>query len=187
MAIPELKTDITTPALERLVSTYERAENLQAYVSIVMGQFQELEETFIGLAFERTIETAEGVFLDVYGRIVGEKRNGLLDSAYRRFLQARILTNTTDGSLNALLRIVRLITNAFTVKFTPEYPAAYSLQYGVTTSLPSARRKRVKRQILQATPCGVGTTIVEHTGEPFGFAGDPEALGFGEGEFATVI
>lgn len=55
------------------------------------------------------IENAEGVQLDMIGKFVGQGRNGQIDVVYRRFITARIETNKSNGLIDQLLSISRLV------------------------------------------------------------------------------
>lgn len=58
-----------------------------------------------------TLEISEGVNLDVFGAIVGQARNGMLDVDYRRYIRARILVHRSRGTEDELIAIAKLILN----------------------------------------------------------------------------
>src|SRR5262249_42034837 len=64
-------------ALDRLCQYAKDKPNIAALLSALVAPAQDVEDAFQDLLTKRGIETGEGVQLDVVGKIVGQKRNGL--------------------------------------------------------------------------------------------------------------
>lgn len=116
MPIPERVTNHLEAAKARFISQFKSPKPvlhgmLQSYVD----QLQELEDVIWDVIDYRLLDAApgrshgaEGVQLDVLGRIVGQPRMGLTDAAYRTAIRLRIRVNRSRGSAADLLEILRL-------------------------------------------------------------------------------
>jgi len=185
---PFLISDHAARAVANLTSEFDNASDLQALLTeVIMPEVQELEVLFYSLITERLLDGATGAQLDAWGKIVGEPRDGLNDTQYREFIRARIRTNLAEGEIERIIDVLKTITMADTVRFIPAFPASFVVQFEVTSYGDPGFNNRVKNQIESITPSGVGIQIVEAKTDAFGFAEDPTALGFGVGEFASVI
>lgn len=87
----------------------------EKFLRAVLGPAQDLEDTFQNLIINRRVDFAVGESLDILGRLVVEPRNGLDDETYRRRIRARVATNDSDGLINEIINIVRLIMSKDTV------------------------------------------------------------------------
>jgi len=85
------------------------ANNVEKLLAAVSTAVQDLENTYQQLLINRSIDTAEGVQLDVIGRIAGQLRSGLDDDTFRRYVRARIATHNSDGTIEDLLTVASLI------------------------------------------------------------------------------
>lgn len=78
-------------------------------VRALAGQWQGLEDALQQLYTERGIDTAVGAQLDLVGAIVGQPRNGLDDDDYRRLVSARSVVNRSDGAIERIIKVTRLV------------------------------------------------------------------------------
>ena len=81
----------------------------EKFVAVMASPFQSLEGMLQQLLTERSIDTAVGAQLDVIGRIVGQRRNGLDDDTYRRHCRAKISVNRATGTFEDIYKIIDLI------------------------------------------------------------------------------
>ncbi len=70
----------------------------------------------------RNIFNSVGIYLDEIGVIVGQPRNGLLDDDYRRYLFARIATNNSEGSVEDVIKIAKLIIGSDAARIVVSQP-----------------------------------------------------------------
>lgn len=187
MTDPVLIEDHDERAKNLLTSDFDEADQLRKLVDALVGEVQELEQVFYALIVEQYLNSAVGDQLDRYGQIVGELRAGLSDADYRGFIRARIKTNQGESEIDRLLEVVATISGAQNVRYIPTVPASYQLIIEVINALDEGTQNRIFNQILQLTPAGVGTTVVQAEVDGFGFKDDPRSLGFGEGVFASVV
>ncbi len=111
-------TDHVARALARLKQQFKDKPRLEAFLSLLVGPAQPLEDALWQLLVERQIDTAIGVQLDKLGKIVGERRLGRDDETYRRLIRARISTNNSDGLVEDLIQVAGAVLNDPTA--TPE-------------------------------------------------------------------
>lgn len=181
--------DLVAAALERLPTRYQNAAKVQGLVKSIAELFQPIEDTTIDLITQRTIANATGVHLDRWGAVVGEPRSGASDLVFRRFVNARILTNRSRGTAPEIARIVALLTGSTDVRILESdlLPMAFSVTYVISDRNTEATRTRIRRQVAQAKAAGVnGHWVAEAPAGYFGFSGDPQARGFGVGRWASL-
>lgn len=85
------------------------ANNIEKLLACLIAPCQDLEDALQQLKLERFVDTADGEQLDVIGRIAGQRRLGLDDDTYRRYIRARVATHNSDGTTEDLLTICDLI------------------------------------------------------------------------------
>lgn len=181
--------DVVEKALLDDLRQFRNSINMRNVTVVLLQKVQELEDVVYSLNVDRRLDTASGVHLDVYGKLVGEERRGLSDAEYRKFIKARIQTNLSEGEIDRILFILETITGADSVEYFPGYPASFIVQFAVdSVPLNNTLADRISVQITEATGAGIGAQVVEYkTVGAFGFDGDDEALGFGEGVWARTI
>lgn len=108
-------TDHVAAALNRLCQQFKDKQGIIDLVTIFAQRYQDLEIVFWALLTQRTVYTAVGAQLDTIGAIVGQPRSGMVDFDYRRYIFARIATNRSDGLVEDLISISKLILNDSTV------------------------------------------------------------------------
>ena len=88
---------------------------IEQLVAALAAPANDIENAFQQLLLQRTIDAAVGAQLDQLGKLVGQPRGGLTDDDYRRYIRARIATNTSSGKTEQLINIAVLIVNDITV------------------------------------------------------------------------
>lgn len=96
-------------ALSRLRQQFKDKPNIETWISILVAPMQRLEDALYQLLTERGIDDAVGAQLDRLGKIVGQPRDGRTDETYRRFIRARISVNTSNGTIEDVLTVTRLV------------------------------------------------------------------------------
>lgn len=100
---------------------------LEKLLIVLTRPAQELESVLYALYTDRTVERAIGTQLDVIGRIVGQPRNGMVNDDYRRYIRARIVANRSNGTIEDLILISRLILNDDSASVVVEYSGPASV------------------------------------------------------------
>lgn len=191
-ALPDLEgvegaiTDHADRAVNRLAEQYKKPK-IEAFLRALVHPLQSIETVAFQVYTERNVDTAIGAQLDILGRIVGQERGGYGDDAYRRLIRARIAVNRSDGTLEELLTIARLIIDDedVVVVAEPQYPATIVLK--ATEAAITAETAGIALDFLQEAAAGGVRVMFEYfTIAPvFSFANGP-GLGFGDGAFASV-
>lgn len=101
----------TTEAYDRLLQQFKDKPNTAALLALFTARYDGLEAVFYALLVERTIYAAVGAQLDQIGAIVGQPRQGLDDDTYRRYILARVAANSSDGLVEDLIAVTRLVLN----------------------------------------------------------------------------
>ena len=164
------------------------SRRLRALVCACLEGIQQMEETIFALLVDRTLDAARGAQLDQWGDLVGEQRGAVAnDDRYRQLIRARILANTSRGTTDEIIRIVQLVTEDSEVEESAVYPATFIVYILRDAFVPDVVGRRLQRLIEDAKGAGVAFHLVEAVYGYFGFADDPDALGFGEGLFARDL
>ncbi len=88
----------------------DEENNIKKLLRVLIAPMQDIE-TALQQLIARTVDNATGINLDVFGRIVGQPRGGLLDDDYRRLIRARIVANRSSGEIESLLAVAALVLN----------------------------------------------------------------------------
>ena len=111
------------PYLPQWLSTGETKK----FTSYDDGHLIEIEGQIYNISEQYDIEKAKSVLLDRIGRILSEPRNGNDDDLYRLFINLRKLLNTTNGTVNDIIKVIKFLYSSEVVKITPNYPAALTI------------------------------------------------------------
>lgn len=186
MGVPN-KPDHIEVGLAMLESQFDDSPNLRGLIRACLRFLQDIEDMIFETWADRLLETAAGAQLDQYGDVLGAPRNGLGDVAYRRILRVQILANLSSGSIDRLLQIWKALEATDEVD-ADEYDPRTVIYSAVRATVSSAtERARTKGMMLSAKKGGIEVQLIEATDGYFGFKDDPDAEGFGEGEFAEVL
>jgi hypothetical protein len=83
----------------------------------------EADDQILMLKDQWDLDNAKGYFLDRIGKILAEPRNGNNDGIYRLFLRLRTMLNTTNGTINDVIKVIKFFYGSETVHIVPDYPA----------------------------------------------------------------
>lgn len=83
--------------------------NITKLVSSLIGPGQSIEDALQQLFSQRSVTTAIGEQLNVLGRLVGQPRNGMSDTDFRRLIRARISVNRSKGTITDVLVVAELV------------------------------------------------------------------------------
>lgn len=188
MTLPDHKFDFVDEMVGDLTS-YLQKPKLRALVRVVAHEVQASEDLAWACIAERLVTTARGRQLDQWGKVLRERRDGLPDEEYRSFLQARILSNLSNGEPDRMSQILAILTKATSIFYQPLFPAGMAFDYAVPEDIPSrASLDRIMVQLQDVAGAGIAVYyITKAVAGSFGFAEDPDALGFDDGKLAEVV
>jgi hypothetical protein len=149
----------TPLAISRLIERW-RADshpNLAGLQRDYSDEIQELENAIWDVIVARLPDYAEGVQLDVLGRIVGALRNGRGDAAYRARIRAQIAINSSFGRAVDIISILRLIDSA-PFHYRQGGTASFSIDYATPPS-NTGIAEEIPAIIKAARAAGVRATV----------------------------
>ena len=165
-------------AKARLLFQYKGKTNIEALLDSLGGQqIQDLEDILFDINSRLDIDNSEGVQLDNIGTIVGQSRNGQDDTTYRLFLKAKAGVNVSEGDVERVLSVWKIITGGTIVQVIDQYPAAIEL----FSDVPVPGELEVEAFALMQEVIGAGISITSTIISPenaFGFENSVGTLGF---------
>lgn len=149
------------------------------------------EDVIAYLIDSRTLDQAEGVWLDQYGAIAGVAREGLDDDEYRLLVGVRLEANRSEGVPLSILRVVaQLLPDADgSIVYRNGSPgtAEYVLEWEVSTALTDSDwLDRVRDLVEEMTPAGVSVRLIEGDNIDDGPFRYDSGLGYDEGKLAAA-
>ena len=167
-----------------LLSQYRESPRVRALISACAGGFQTIEDAGFDLLVSTTLGAASGWVLDQWGVVVGERRRGLDDQEYRRFIEARILANLSEGTTDRMIRIFQIIAGPGDVRHYDLFPAGFALVVVRESLLTDRLRDRIRAFMRSVKPAGVWLTLIEATTNSYQYDSGP---GLGSGEFSRIL
>lgn len=98
--------DYASRAKGRMLAQYREKAKFSAFVGELADRAQELEVVLFDVLEQTAVGTAIGVWLDRLGLVVGEERGGEGDTLYRRYVQARVRANRSEGTLEDIIAVI---------------------------------------------------------------------------------
>lgn len=145
----------------RVIDTLKDKENFNKLLSVFLTELNQLETEMYKLAGSKNINNSSGIWLDYIGKIVAEPRNNRNDDDYRSALLLKVSVNNADGTIKALISIVRSFTEASDVYYCSYFPAYYVVSTDGSKQLKGALHKLVE----DISPAGVGYTVISNQGK----------------------
>ncbi len=189
-----LKENHVVEGLTFLMEQYKEHPKIAAFLTAFLERIQEIEYVIWDLVSLKDLDTAEGVQLDLIGRIVNRAREGRDDDTYRLWLRAQVLINRSSGTPEEMMTLARLVTRADVdeVNIVDWYPARFAIY--VAQPLTDEEAAILLELLLLGKDAGVAVFLEYATSEEsFVFEGG-DGLGFGDstdssvgGTFAGVV
>lgn len=171
-------------ALKRLLEQYKDKPNFIEMITIYTKQIQEIENMFFDLLEKRGIDEAEGAQLDGIGTILNQSRIGLSDDNYRGLLYSKIAEYNSEGTIEDILNIARLVIRADSYELQEYYPASFILT--AVNPNPLIPEIYINNAIRKARPVCIEFNVV-YTPVSNVFRFDTIGYGFDKGKFSKVI
>lgn len=163
-------TDWQERLLGRLAQQFRGKAKIEAVVSAIAAQAQEIENALYDTLTLHGIDSATGDTLDVVGRIVGRERGGLSDAVYRLYLKGQIRANRSSGTPADILEVFAIVFPGASLSLAEiDFPAGFLLVAfdtdGFTTDELAAAvsfLRRIRAAAIRATIV-YSTTDLAHT------------------------
>ena len=179
--------NVVATAISRLPQEFQK-DVIKRFITSLLTEAQNTEDVVYELVELRMLGTAANADLDAYGTLVGEAREGLGDEEYRKVLRVKILSNRSNGQTETLISIVSRLTGSEDVRIIDVYPAGIEVCFTIDPPLTAAQRRRLYRFVHRSKSAGVRLDgIVEGRVGYFGFAKNPNSLGFDQGRYGSLI
>lgn len=181
MAFLDKITNMVDRTKARILAQYRNKQNFEAWQEIHSEFIQELENVYCDMLDLRTVDAGFGKILDEIGEIVVQPRLGFDDDFYRSLLKAKIGENTSQGEIEAIINVTKLLTQATQVHMQENFPAGFTLS--VNAELEQTLINFYYERLNRVDSAGVRLQglICYDADEPFAFEGEPgPASGFGD-------
>lgn len=129
-------------ALARLMEQYKGEPNIEAILTALIDQIQDLEDAIFSLDEGRQLYNgstypAVGAQLDGIGALVGALRNGLTDEEYLFLILGTIAKNTSDTTISAVQNVIQFLFQPEGFHLYEVFPAAVGFDFSNTPVDPS--------------------------------------------------
>lgn len=157
-------TTIQTDGIDLLLSQLRGKDNFEAFISCFLSVLQAAEDDVFQIRYAQKLDDAYGDMLDKWGEMVGISRQGRADDEYRIQIKAKIAINISKGTIDEVASIFNLLTGATHTEVFERFPREVSLFSNAD----------LDDEEFLVDP-------------PFGYSGNPDVAGYGEGHYATTI
>ncbi len=166
--------DHESAALSRLPGVLRNQLHVRRLMMAMCKGVQAAEDLVWGVYIGTRLGLAEGASLDRWGALVGEPRGSLLyDSDYRAIIEARILANRCDGTVDSMMQVMRTaLAPVDCIEHFDLFPAGFQMQAAREEWMSEERRGRVRAILDDIAPAGRVAVWVEAV---FGGFGPPES------------
>jgi hypothetical protein len=150
--------DHVDQALDRLPEGYRGQPITAALIEAIVTPLQTLEGAAAAVKPWRDLASVEGRPLEVIGRILKVRRNGLSDTDYRARLRAEIAVLHSDGLAESILHITRLTLGiaAGYLRLKSRPPASFYL----TVRTPITVSRLLLHTLWKGKLAGVGARVI---------------------------
>lgn len=160
MAITTHAADARQQLLQQL-----RGKPLAEKLATVLGaRAQTVEDALEPFGSKFELETSAQAQLDMLGRIVGQRRNGMVDLLLRAWTKARIRINKASGTPEDLLDVLGIAlpvfgTGAVERTLTEWFPAAQLIRLAQTITMSQTNARLLAEMVRTTRAGGVGTFL----------------------------
>jgi hypothetical protein len=117
----------------------------------------DIENNLRAMADQYDLDNVRGDLLDRLGKILNEPRDANTDEFYRIILKLRILLNTTNGSINDIIKTIKFLYSSEEVHLVAAYPAGIIIEHD-GEGTPGLNFNKI---IAQVVPAGVDYSTKE--------------------------
>lgn len=129
MSIPT-KIDHVEAGLSRLPSQWIESEKITGLLTSWLNRANELEDLLFEIKDQRSLFDAVGVQLDVLGALFGVDRAGRTDDDYRQAILNEVTVQTSDGTTEPFMQVLRVKSGSDYVDFWEHSPADVHARMG---------------------------------------------------------
>ena len=97
-------------------------------VSFDDGQLEAVDDTAGRMAERYDLGEIRGFLLDRLGKLKDAPRDGRTDDVYRTMIRLRTLLDTTNGSVNDIIKTIKFLYSSEIIRIVPDYPAGMIIE-----------------------------------------------------------
>ena len=178
-------TNYSAKLKERMLGQWRNAPNSNIVLEAIADEMQELENAIYDVLLYRNIQNGTYKILDLFGTVLDETRPlNMSDDDYKKILLAKIIVNRSEGKRSDIINILKTL-GATGIFAQDLYPATMQINYtGIDDTFLTVSEVK---ELLEKGTHPIKFDISSYESDYFGFAGDPLALGFGDGRFGGTI
>lgn len=118
--IPEQITDHRAEAVALLTDKWRDKTNVKGVLRALVKPYDALETATFEIIENRVLDNAAGVWLEAWGRVVGEGRGGRSDADYRFGIKIRLRILRSKGRAEDIIEIANLLDETATyIEYAP--------------------------------------------------------------------
>ncbi len=190
MPDPTKITDHVREAQLRLLTQFYESPKLNALLEAIVIEVQLSEDVIFEVILERLLDAAEGVNLDIIGKIVGRPRLEVDDDdEYRNLIRVQIRANQSDCGAADIIYVASELTG-LPVRYTQcsttgAYMAHFHLEVLGGQDITEAQLARIQELIELVACSGVSWEFVSgSSSNAFAYDSGP---GYNVGEYGRTI
>lgn len=147
-------------AAARLSWQFRNKPKIKSLMGSLLCWAPELAALFAEIVSARNIDTATGNSLDMLGRVMVQKRNGMTDDLYRRVLRAQLATLRSKGRAEDIVRVAKTLINDddSRIRITRSGPASVIVEI-LGVAIPVEVKPVAEIMIRRAVSAGVGVLV----------------------------
>jgi hypothetical protein len=111
--LPTKRTDHVQDSRSLLIEQFKNRTVITGLLDVFSRRAQDLENVFWDIIDKRLLDNALDAQLDALGRLVGEKRDGRNNTAYKKGIRLRIRVNRSKGRSADLVDLLLLWGQVF--------------------------------------------------------------------------
>ena len=151
-------TDYKKVLEEKTLEQYKGKTNFTKLFEVFSVEFQNIENMFWDLYEKRWITSSEGQQLDNLGYNLDIERQGLSDTDYRQIIYAKIGQYNSNGTIDEISSLVKLMTNADKIIINELYPA--KIEITIIGDNLNLNKDFLKASIQKSIAGGVGLELI---------------------------
>lgn len=148
-------SDVAARGVALLPSVLREQPVASGLVRGLLGGAQEMErvfhDTYTGLSDP---QLAASGLLDVWGQLLGASRDGLTDRVFRGIIRARLLIDTSNGTVDTLRQVAQLLVDASEPSRAHSIPGQVDIEV-ITDGTSALEQSRVRDLVTDAAPAGI--------------------------------
>lgn len=158
--------DFAERATDELPWQFRGATRMNQLMASVGCGMQLQEDDQWAVHVDTLLDVADGDALDQWGRLVNLDRLTLDDDIYRRMIRGAIPANLSEGALDEMIQIYRVLTAPSEIESIYHPPAGFRLTAYRADFMGLDRARLIKRIMKRARPGGVSITLSEAIPSP---------------------